>query len=133
MNESNEFNLEDTQNVAHYNSILSLEPQELLMWLNETFMEEIPTSVTSIDELKKAGAMLGKLTNIYSYLTAMSLFAKLKVREAKKNKIDKEEIDKCVDRKEIIASFAETVKCQYTAISRMITVKKQIDDEMRML
>ena len=76
---------------------------------------------------------MGKLTNIYSYLVSLSLFAKLKVREAKKDKTNKEEIDKAVDRKEIITSYADIIKCQYNAVSRMVTVKKQIDDEMHMI
>lgn len=126
-------NITNTQSNSQFDSILSLAPEDLLSWLQDNFMEDIPTSVTSVEELKKAGEMLGKLTNIYSYLVSMSLFAKLKIREARKNKDDKEEIDKCVDRKEIISSFADTIKCQYNAISRMITVKKQIDDEMKMI
>ena len=123
----------ETNNTAQFNNLLSLEPGELLIWLENNFREDIPTSITNKEDLKKAGELLGKTTNIYSYLVSLSLFAKLKVREAKKNKIDKDEIDKCVDRKEIITQFAETIKCQYNAISRMVTVKKQIDDEMKMI
>ena len=61
------------------------------------------------------------------------MFAKLKVREAKKDKENKENIDKAVDRKEIINSYADVIKCQYNAVSRMVTVKKQIDEEMKMI
>lgn len=124
---------ENQQNIGQFDNILSLDPDDLLIWLQNNYSEDIPTSITSVDDLKHAGEMLGKLTNIYSYLVSLSLFAKLRVRENKKNKVEKEEVDKSVDRKEIITTFAENIKMQYTAISRMITVKKQIDDEMRMI
>ena len=125
--------VENINNSAQFDNILNMEPASLLLWLNKNFLEDIPTTLETTQDLKKAGELLGRLTNIYSYLISMSLFAKLKVREAKKNKIEKDEIDKCVDRKEIISQFAETIKCQYNAISRMVTVKKQIDDEMKMI
>lgn len=118
---------------AQFENILSLDPADLLAWLNDNYLETIPTTVTNIEDLKRSGELLGKLTNIYSYLTSLALFAKLKVREVKKDKTNKEEIDKAVDRKEIINSFAEMIKCQYNAVSRMVTVKKQIDEEMRMI
>lgn len=120
-------------NTTQFNNILTLDPADLLVWLNDNFLENIPTSVTNIEDLKRSGELLGKLTNIYSYLNSLSLFAKLKVREAKKDKTNKEEIDKAIDRRDIITSYAETIKCQYNAVSRMVTVKKQIDDEMRMI
>lgn len=120
-------------NTEQFENILSLEPEDLLEWLNNNFLEDIPVTVSDVEELKKAGKMLGELTNIYSYLVSLSLFAKLKVREVKRNKENKDIIDKAVDRKEIINSFAETIKCKYNAVSRMVTVKKTIDEEMKMI
>ncbi len=120
-------------NTSQFENILTLEPADLLIWLNDNFLENIPTSITNIDDLKRSGELLGKLTNIYSYLLSLSLFAKLKVREAKKDKTNKEEIDKAIDRRDIISTYADTIKCQYNAVSRMVTVKKQIDDEIKMI
>jgi hypothetical protein len=121
------------RNTDQFENILSLDPEDLLQWLNSNFLEDIPVTVTNIEDLKKAGQMLGELTNIYSYLVSLSLFAKLKVREVKRNKESKDVIDKAVDRKEIINSFADTIKCKYNAVSRMVTVKKQIDEEIKMI
>jgi hypothetical protein len=120
-------------NTAQFENILTLDPENLLEWLNDNFFEDIPTTITSTEDLRNAGTLLGKLTNIYSYLVSLSMFAKLKVREAKKDKENKENIDKAIDRKEIINSYAEIIKCQYNAVSRMVTVKKQIDEEMKMI
>ena len=120
-------------NTSQFENILSLDPEDLLQWLNSNFLEDIPIAINNVEDLKNAGVLLGKLTNIYSYLVSLSMFAKLKVREAKKDKENKENIDKAVDRKEIIKSYADVIKCQYNAVSRMVTVKKQIDEEMKMI
>ena len=120
-------------NTSQFENILSLDPEDLLQWLNSNFLEDIPIAINNVEDLKNAGVLLGKLTNIYSYLVSLSMFAKLKVREAKKDKENKENIDKAVDRKEIINSYADVIKCQYNAVSIMVTVKKQIDEEMKMI
>ena len=123
----------NTSDSSQFDNILSLEPGELLIWLEQNFHDDIPTEISTKEDLKRAGELLGKTTNIYSYLSSLTLYAKLKVREAKRDKLDKDEIDKCIDRRDIIAQYADTLKFQYNAISRMITVKKQIDDEARMI
>ena len=125
--------MDNINNTVQYDNVLTLEPEDLVHWLNDNFAEDIPTSVSTVDDLKKAGELLGKLANIYSYLSTLALYAKLKTREAKKDKGNKEEIDKAVDRKEIINSYVDMAKFRYTALSRMINVKKQIYDEMNFI
>ena len=40
----------------------------------ELYPEYAPTTVTNIEDLKRSGELLGKLTNIYSYLTSLALY-----------------------------------------------------------
>ena len=117
----------------NYMDVLSMDPKSLMIWLESNFSCDIPTTIETVDDLKNAGMLLGKLTNIYSYLMSMSTFAKLSVRESKKSGLSKDDINECIDRRDILDSYAATIKMQYTAISRMITVKKQIDEEMKMI
>lgn len=114
-------------------TFLEIEPEELLCWLNDNFNDDVPIALNTTQDLKNAGELLGKLMNVYSYLNSLSLHARLQVRTLKKNKADKEEIDKAIDRKEILSSYADTVKLRYSAVSRMITVRKQVEDELKML
>lgn len=114
-------------------NILSLSPVDLLLWLQENCEIEIPEKITTIEDLKNAGELISRLTSMYSYIMSCFLFSKVAVRDAKKNKLSKEEINDCIDRRDILESFANTLKLQYTAVSRMITVKKQIDEELKML
>lgn len=122
-----------SNNEPSFNTLHNMAPKDLLNWLNETYMFQIPTTLENVDDLKDAGILLGKLTNIYSYLMSMATFAKLAVRESRKRKLPKEVIDDCIDRRDVIDNYTDIIKTQYTAVSRMITVKKQIDDELKMI
>lgn len=115
------------------NDIFNMNALELAKWLNKNYMEEIPTHLENAEDLKKAGVLLGKLTNIYSYIMSMLTYAQLEVKEKKKISAKKEEINECISRRDVLNNFSLIIKMQYTAISRMITVKKQVDDEFKML
>jgi hypothetical protein len=114
-------------------NILNMEPELLAKWIESNFIKEIPISLETADDLKNAGLLLGKLTNIYAYLMSLSTYAKLMVKEEKRKGSKKEDVDKCISRRDIIDDHVSIIKMQYNAVSRMITVKKQIDDEMRMI
>lgn len=137
--------------------ILSMNPTELVDWLNKEFELEVPTKLETIEELKGASKLLSKTTNTYSYLMSVSSYAKISVREKKResdkaSKLAKANKDKTledelnlaaakakleyenmVDRKEAIDNQADIANKQYNAISRMIAVKREINTELQML
>lgn len=114
-------------------NVLSMEPEKLAIWLNENYSFQIPVVIETADDLRSAGRLMGNLTNTYSYIMSISTFAGLAVREAKRNKLDKSVIDDCIARRDLIKDFADTIKFQYNAVSRMITVKQNIDEELKMI
>lgn len=124
---------EETQGSQNINNLLTLPPEQLAIWLNQNYLEQIPITVETVDDLRHAGTLLGTLANTYSYVKSIATFAALAVKEAKRKKQEKTIIDDAISRRDILDTFADTLKIQYNAISRMITVKKQIDDEMRMI
>lgn len=137
--------------------ILQLDPTALIDWLNEEFKMEVPNKLETIEELKNASKLLSKTTNTYSYLMNVSSYAKISVREKKRqsDKLNKEakankdktiedelnqkaakakiEYENMVDRKEAIDNAADIANKQYNAISRMIAVKREINTELQML
>ena len=50
----------------------------------------------------------------------------------KREKADKEEIDKMMEREELLTAYCEIVKMNYQAISRMISVRQQVYEELKM-
>lgn len=123
----------DNNKYRSYREILESDPEELYNWIQERFIEEIPTSLETPDELILAGNRLGELTNIYSYLMSLVSIVNVYVKESKRKKIDKEVIDSFMEIREILQNSSDIIKMQYTAISRMITVKKQANDEINMV
>lgn len=113
--------------------ILAEDPYTLVTLFSQEYNFEIPEMIDSVDDLKNAGTIIGKLVSAYSYLVQLSVYAKIDVRNAKKNKEDKAKIDDAIDRKAVIDAFVDSVDMKYKAVSRMLTIKQQINEELKFL
>ena len=82
--------------------------------------------------MRMAGKLLGRLANSYSYLMQLSSYAKLDVRTARRDKNNKQKVEDAIVRKNVIDTFGESVGLKYKAISRMLTIKQQINEELKM-
>lgn len=112
--------------------ILAEDPYKLMELFQAEYNFDIPETLDSVEDLKHAGRLLGQLANTYSYIAQLSVYAKISVRTAKRNKEDKNSVDDAIDRKAVIETFAETIEMQYRAVSRMLTIKQQINEELKM-
>lgn len=115
--------------------ILAMDPTALQNWLATEFELEVPlkTEISTIEDMKYAEKMIAVLTNRLSYLSSLGVYAKIAVRAAKrKGKEAKEEHEDMVDRQIAINAAEESIKQKYNAISRMITVKQEINKEIYM-
>lgn len=122
-------------NTKTYEEILNMEPLELQKWLLQEFelTKQIPTDISTIEDMTNAGNMISTFTNRLSYLTALGVAAKMNVRkEKRKGKENKEKSDDMIDRQYAIDKAAEIVKQQYNTVSRMITIKQEINKELFM-
>lgn len=115
------------------NNILELPPNELLIYLQKNYSIEIPKTIECSEDLVKAGKIIGKITGYYSFLMAAYMEAKLNVRLAKQEKMPKEIIATYIDKRDVLKEYSDILKMQYTSISRMIAIKKQVDEELKML
>lgn len=115
-----------------FKDLLAKDPFELLEILTKEFTFSAPEAIETPDDMREAGRLLRDLNSAYSYLIQLQSYSKLVVRELKRTKADKDEIDKAIDRKEIISNFADVIKMNYNTISRRITIKQQINLELRM-
>ena len=128
------------------NNIINSDPFELLDWAKESFSYEVPSGINSVSDMGRVGTLLGMLTNEYSYLISLttelalySKMAKLNVPTKPKNADDmpyyiekKEEAEIMEQRKKVIECFANMLKQQYNAVSRMLTVYSQTQEELKM-
>lgn len=122
-------------NIKNNEDVLKMSPIELQKWLTEEFdlLKSIPTDISSIEDMNNASKMISQFTNRLSYLTNLSVFAKIAVRnEKRKGKENKQNSDDMIDRQYAIDKACDIVKQQYNTVSRMITVKQEINKELYM-
>lgn len=126
----------------------NITPEDLLGFLEEHFTYEIPIGIESEIAMRKAGNMLGKLTNSYSYLASLLASLSVYTKELKQKCPNKPkgndvwELAEYTDkkkayedmalRKSLVEQYLDIIRHQYNCISRMITVKIEADRELKM-
>ena len=113
------------------NVLLKMEPMELLNYLTENYIKEIPTSAETIEELKAVNKRMNELTNTRSYLMPLLCSADTELRIAKAKKTDKEVVADLTSRREVFKTIIDVIDNQISSLSRTITVRKQIFEELR--
>lgn len=108
-----------------------LEPEGLIEYLSEICNVQQMQAIESIEDMRQAARNLGKLSSLYSYLTNMSLQANIRKRMYKKSK-ETNLFDRELIRETIFSNYADQIKMQYNATSRMLTIRQQIMEELKM-
>lgn len=114
-----------------HKTLLSMRPMDLADWLTENFTRELPQAILSAEDMDNASQLLLKLANTYSYLNSLLAYAKLAMRETKRNG-NREAYEDMYDRKEAIQNATESVKQQYAAVSRAVTIRMENNRELMM-
>ena len=114
-----------------YDDILQMKPRELINWLEQEFIIQLPVNLDTIENLQLAQEMFSKFGNQYAYLTMLFNYAKISLREMKRNKdFPKNEIDDMIDKKDAIEKTMSAVDKLKGDLSRMLTVKQEINKEL---
>ena len=114
-----------------YVQVMAMLPEILLDWLTDSFLEEIPSEMTTAEDMDNAAKLMLKLSSSYSYLCALLSYAKFETRNVKRCG-DKEDYEDMVDKKEAIQNILDAVKQQYNAISRVVTIRIENNRELQM-
>lgn len=114
-----------------YSDILNMSPTQLFEWITKEFIIQIPAQIHSIEDMDYAATTLLKLSSHYSYLNSLLSYAKIRTRECKRSG-DRIEYEDMVDKKEIIQNMTDSVKQQYAAVSRSVTIRIENNQELRM-
>lgn len=114
------------------NNVFTMDPIALADALEVEMFIAIPPSCETPEEMRKMGKLLGLSIQRYSYLSNLAIMARLKKRALKQAGADKLEIDNALAREEVLSQMAENLKMTYNAISRIISVKQEINKELSM-
>ncbi len=115
-----------------YQEVLTMDPDFLEDWLSE-YVIDIPTSIESVEDMQLASRLLSNLASSYVYLNSLGVYAKNAVRrEKKKGKENKEVYEALIDRQNAIDTTTDSVKMLYNCLSRLVTIKQEINREINM-
>ena len=113
------------------NEILKCTVEDLATWAVPEFFTPISVDVETVEGLNEVGRCMQKLSNQYAFLASMLAVLKYSIRYAKDNK-NKAESDELIDKKEIIQRALDNVKQQQSTVSRMITIRQEVNRELNM-
>ena len=111
--------------------LLSMPPEELMAAASNRFKLDLPPSIDTVDNLNKLAQLMSKSISEYSYLINMAQIARMRKRALKRSGADKFTVEDALTREEIFTNYAEIMKAAYQAASRMITVKQEINEELK--
>ena len=111
--------------------LLSMPPEELMAAASNRFKLDLPPSIDTVDNLNKLAKLMSKSISEYSYLINMAQIARMRKRTLKRSGADKFTVEDALTREEIFTNYAEIMKAAYQAASRMITVKQEINEELK--
>ena len=111
--------------------LLSMPPEELMAAASNRFKLDLPPSIDTVDNLSKLAKLMSKSISEYSYLINMAQIARMRKRALKRSGADKFTVEDALTREEIFTNYAEIMKAAYQAASRMITVKQEINEELK--
>ncbi len=121
-----------------YLSTLRKKPMEMLDWLEEEFYVEIPGEIITTEDMNEAQKIELSLSSKYAYLNALLSYAKILTRESQRlysstrKPEDKLAYEDMVDKKEAIQNCADSVKHKWSAVSRAVTIKIEVNKELSM-
>ena len=111
--------------------LLSMPPEELMAAASNRFKLDLPPSIDTVDNLNKLAKLMSKSISEYSYLINMAQIARMRKRALKRSGAVKFTVEDALTREEIFTNYAEIMKAAYQAASRMITVKQEINEELK--
>lgn len=121
-----------------YKYLSSMEPFELLYYIEKHFLKDIPQQVDTIEDMVMVQKLFPDITNSYAYVNAALANVKLLTRKLKaikdkeKSEKSKEAYDEMVSRRDVLETASDILKQQYNALSRAITVRQEINREINM-
>ena len=111
--------------------LLSMPPEELMAAASNRFKLDLPPSIDTVDNLNKLAKLMSKSISEYSYLINMAQIARMRKRALKRAGADKFTVEDALTREEIFTNYAEIMKAAYQAASRKITMKQEINEELK--
>ena len=111
--------------------IMSSPASSVAEWAVYEFFAPLDNTFETPEALSKLSRDMVVLVNQYSFIA--SVLASLKVEcRIRKNSGDRAGYEELVDKRDIMQRALDSVKMKQAALSRMVTIKQEIDRELNM-
>ncbi len=115
------------------NELLNMEPFSLLEFLTNNYVYEVDTIAETSEDMQVVASIMANTYNEYSFLSQLLSLAKVQCRLLKrKGKDYKKEYEDTIDKRDIIDNILKVVKLRYQTLSRLITIKQEVNKELSM-
>lgn len=110
-----------------------MQPLELINVLSDTFLYDIPETAETPEDMQEISRLLVRTANEFAFLAQLASAAKVSCRTYKRlGKEYKTLYEDAVDKKEGISSITDAVELRYKTLSRIITIRQEINKELKM-
>lgn len=114
------------------NNLLSMSAEMYTQWLIDEYCSaEMEADADTVEGLKKIGNDMVVLANQYTFLASVLSVLKYSVRNAKDLK-NKALADDLIDKKEATQRVLDSIKARQATLSRLITIRQEINQELFM-
>lgn len=123
----------EVSEINNYFDIEFISMENLITWIDKNYYKKIPQDIIdNIDSFKYSGTLMIQIANDYSFLISLIAYTKTKVREFKrKGKDFKQNYEDLIDKRDYLEETLSALKLQKEAISRNVTIRQQIVDELK--
>jgi hypothetical protein len=107
--------------------LLNMSPIEVATFLIDNYTFEIPEEANG-----SVGKLMSDISNAYAFVQSLLMYAQIDVRTKRRTSI-KSDIEDAIDKRDAVSTFCDTLKLQYNAVSRLVSIKQQSLEEARIL
>lgn len=115
-----------------YRNMVEMDVRELNSYIEEYYIVKVPSEIDTPKGMKEASEALVRANAYNSYFTNKAMDMKILKRKLKREKAPAELIEDALTREEIFTKTAELAKFAYNTVSRLITIKQEMNYELRM-
>ena len=118
--------------IRSMNDIYNFSPKELEEILRVgNFIGFIPQKVDTPESMDAIANLLPSIVNKYSFLMSALSSLKVSIRSEKRTG-NKETAEDLIDKQTILSNAVDILKMQQKTLSRVITIKQMVNEEMKM-
>ena len=118
--------------IRSVNDVYTFTPFELIEAMQMgAFLDYIPGKIETPEDMDKIACLLPTIVNKYSFLMSILSSLKVSIRNEKRDG-DKKKAEDLIDKQTILSNAVDILKMQQKTLSRIITIKQMVNDEMNM-